>query len=267
MIRRPPRSTLFPYTTLFRSSEFIEILKNYNNGLYVFYAHYGGKYDNRYLYDKLRKDKETKGLIKNLKLIHGHLIYEYDKILFTDSFLLLPESLHKLSEDFDIETKKEIFDMEDWECAGYPIVDSLKSYLRKDCISLYELLIEFKKITGSIGLTIAGVSFNILLNSRYRNMIVKNITLSHFSKEEEDWIRKAYYGGRTDVFQRIVKNVHKYDVNSLYPFVMQSFNFPVGGYSFLDGDNARFRYKEYRGFYRLGIVEAEIETPMDMKIP
>src|SRR3712207_7847550 len=35
MIRRPPRSTLFPYTTLFRSSEsivsFIQWLKEYNS--------------------------------------------------------------------------------------------------------------------------------------------------------------------------------------------------------------------------------------------
>ena len=30
MIRRPPRSTLFPYTTLFRSSDKDTILKNYS---------------------------------------------------------------------------------------------------------------------------------------------------------------------------------------------------------------------------------------------
>src|SRR2546421_9575357 len=34
MIRRPPRSTLFPYTTLFRSvPEFIELLRAYNVAL------------------------------------------------------------------------------------------------------------------------------------------------------------------------------------------------------------------------------------------
>src|SRR5256885_16062908 len=29
MIRRPPRSTLFPYTTLFRSVEYLEILREF----------------------------------------------------------------------------------------------------------------------------------------------------------------------------------------------------------------------------------------------
>ena len=29
MIRRPPRSTLFPYTTLFRSPDVVEFLKKY----------------------------------------------------------------------------------------------------------------------------------------------------------------------------------------------------------------------------------------------
>src|SRR3712207_8856667 len=32
MIRRPPRSTLFPYTTLFRSIEYIE------NGIYTYFS-------------------------------------------------------------------------------------------------------------------------------------------------------------------------------------------------------------------------------------
>src|SRR2546430_8570853 len=30
MIRRPPRSTLFPYTTLFRSADFIALASNFN---------------------------------------------------------------------------------------------------------------------------------------------------------------------------------------------------------------------------------------------
>src|SRR2546422_2164300 len=32
MIRRPPRSTLFPYTTLFRSNFFVELQRNYVRG-------------------------------------------------------------------------------------------------------------------------------------------------------------------------------------------------------------------------------------------
>src|SRR3989454_3258244 len=35
MIRRPPRSTLFPYTTLFRSLEIIRALRGWTSGLAV----------------------------------------------------------------------------------------------------------------------------------------------------------------------------------------------------------------------------------------
>src|SRR3712207_8639595 len=46
MIRRPPRSTLFPYTTLFRSAELHTLLQRANiPGPYVLAGHsFGGKY-------------------------------------------------------------------------------------------------------------------------------------------------------------------------------------------------------------------------------
>ena len=35
MLRRPPRSTLFPYTTLFRSNRIADILKKHNYHGYI----------------------------------------------------------------------------------------------------------------------------------------------------------------------------------------------------------------------------------------
>src|SRR3989475_13280708 len=40
MIRRPPRSTLFPYTTLFRSDDPEDIIKSVRRGLYA--VNFGG---------------------------------------------------------------------------------------------------------------------------------------------------------------------------------------------------------------------------------
>src|SRR5271170_8408653 len=39
MIRRPPRSTLFPYTTLFRSDEGLRLLRNNVDGRATFLVH------------------------------------------------------------------------------------------------------------------------------------------------------------------------------------------------------------------------------------
>src|SRR3712207_8824553 len=38
MIRRPPRSTLFPYTTLFRSVGFVEVLSGPRGGRHLIYT-------------------------------------------------------------------------------------------------------------------------------------------------------------------------------------------------------------------------------------
>src|SRR3712207_7752165 len=45
MIRRPPRSTLFPYTTLFRSYQWHEIRQKFRNPLAAPAVHDGGEVD------------------------------------------------------------------------------------------------------------------------------------------------------------------------------------------------------------------------------
>src|SRR5699024_11462177 len=42
MLRRPPRSTLFPYTTLFRSTCLNTIYKNAGRGTHLFFWVFGG---------------------------------------------------------------------------------------------------------------------------------------------------------------------------------------------------------------------------------
>src|SRR3712207_7463705 len=57
MIRRPPRSTLFPYTTLFRSIGFQEPGNNT--------PYFRGR-NNLYFYRKFREDFPTLGILKNV---------------------------------------------------------------------------------------------------------------------------------------------------------------------------------------------------------
>src|SRR3712207_7320588 len=58
MIRRPPRSTLFPYTTLFRSAKFGGATGNYN-AHHVAYPQYDWKqFGNRFVAAKLGLERE-----------------------------------------------------------------------------------------------------------------------------------------------------------------------------------------------------------------
>ena len=41
-----------------------------------------------------------------------------------------------------------------------------------------------------------------------------------FTKEQDSFIRKSYFGGGVHVFKSFAKKVYHYDINSLYPFVM-----------------------------------------------
>jgi hypothetical protein len=51
--------------------------------------------------------------------------------------------------------------------------------------------------------------------------------LPNYVSREPD-IRLAYYGGRVEIFNKVGADLHYYDVNSLYPWVMATQEMPVG---------------------------------------
>ncbi|OMP10632.1 DNA-directed DNA polymerase, family B, mitochondria/virus [Corchorus olitorius] len=48
------------------------------------------------------------------------------------------------------------------------------------------------------------------------------------NKNEDSFIRRAYYGDHTDTYMPYGEGLDYYDVNSLYPFVMKVFLEPGG---------------------------------------
>ncbi|MCH91257.1 DNA polymerase [Trifolium medium] len=48
------------------------------------------------------------------------------------------------------------------------------------------------------------------------------------TRNEDALIRRGYYGGHADVYIPKGENLYYYDVNSLYPYIMKSFNVPGG---------------------------------------
>jgi hypothetical protein len=73
--------------------------------------------------------------------------------------------------------------------------------------------------------------------------------------------KKAYSGGSTDLYCPYGKNIYRYDVNSLYPFVMKEFPMPVGNITFFEGDITKIDPDAF------GFFNVEITAPKDLNIP
>lgn len=79
-------------------------------------------------------------------------------------------------------------------------------------------------------------------------------------------LKQGYTGGSVDVYKPQGKNIYRYDVNSLYPYVMRNFPMPVGKPIYFEGDlNVLKDYNlKDKAF---GFFEVEVEAPADMNIP
>jgi len=95
----------------------------------------------------------------------------------------------------------------------------------------------------------------------YRSNFMKNSNIPIISGSMYDWFHKGYTGGSVDVYKPYGKNIFRYDVNSLYPYVMKNYAVPVGNPTFFEGDVLKFKDTPY------GIFEAKITAPKEIKIP
>lgn len=222
------------------------------------YAHNGGKYDNRYIFEYAIKA----GLkITSIMPIQNGLVFNLhykNKIFkFKDSIHLLPRSLKELSISFGVDNGKKDFDLKKWIKAGYPITKELKEYLKYDCIALYEVLIKFQESTdATLKDTIASTSFNHLLQYNYKGEKLQDLLCNYQTKAVENNIRLAYKGGRVEVFNRLGKNLFKYDVNSLYPYAMWKYDYPYGKHAHYTDKKDIERKLQFK---RLGVLRCTIE--------
>jgi hypothetical protein len=218
----------------------------------------------------------------------------WGSITFYDSYLLLPSSLKKLSESFNIENSKGIFPVlfNDINYQGeVPNIDyfnnisfleynnykkqfnnnwNFKEESIKYCIlfckSLYQILSKFQSLifkTLSINInnypTLPSLAFGI-----FRIHYLKKDTIHQISGDIDKNIRSGYTGGSTDIYipkPPIGIKIHAYDVNSLYPFVLKSFKYPVGNPTYFEGDILKDNPNAFGFFY------VKIVTPNDLKQP
>lgn len=210
------------------------------------FAHFGGRYDMNFIFDRLQERGNCNvefycsgSMVIRMRIRHGrYLAY------LCDSFRLLPAALRDLTIAFNVEHKKTSYDF-----GNMVFGRELLEYNEQDCRGLYEVLYNFFEQTGIRSETFATHAL------RYwrREFLTRTIWKPH--EYVTDFIRRGLFGGHVEVFKRTAPNLNAYDVNSMYPFVMQ---FPVP----VDYVAESKQLKE--SLY--GFVEAIVKVP-DMYIP
>jgi len=109
--------------------------------------------------------------------------------------------------------------------------------------------------------TLSSLSFGIFLTKYLNNL---KISIPMLSGQINKDIRLSYTGGSTDMF--IPHNldnelVYGYDINSLYPSVMQNKNLPIGKPTYFEGDIRKYNPEAYGFFY------CKVETPINLIHP
>jgi hypothetical protein len=112
--------------------------------------------------------------------------------------------------------------------------------------------------------TLSSLAFAI-----FRSKFLKDDEIPIIQGELYQILKNSFTGGSVDVYKpRPEENekVFRYDVNSLYPFVMKEKNMPIGNPIYFNGD-ILYVY-DYLGLERpFGFFEVEIKAPDNMKIP
>ena len=238
------------------------LVKKYRG--FAAYAHNGGKFDFSFLLQRIiEKDSFKQWTIKPMRA--GSRIIQIDleknkhKWTIRDSMALFPNaSLKNLTDNFDVKSKKGDFEHSKINWRNWQkLAPEWKPYLVNDCKGLYEVLEIFESFLME--------KFNVSLR---KNITIAQTAMHTFRKKylkfniatyqaTENDIRKAFYGGRVEIFKTMCKKANYYDVNSLYPSVMKKHFYPVGTpiKSFI------MTVEDF------GVAYAFIEVPEDIDIP
>ena len=186
-------------------------------------------------------------------------------IEWKDSLRIFPMSLNKLCKMFGIEGKLTPYNpkFRDLNMFNIPrLLNSFKNYALQDAKALFDALytaqniywIDYHVDIQSVYST-ATLSLKIY---RTRFQIIEIFILpAHF----DSFVRNAYFGGGTDVYKAYGKNIHHYDVNSLYPFAMLN---PMP-YDLVQNKIIKLNNRSLDNFF--GYAKVNIICPLDMLRP
>ena len=214
------------------------------------------------------KSYKLKPLMRNNRL-YELAVYSGKKMLFRfrDSLNLLPGKLSALANNlcpglgpkgsipYDELTPSNLASMK----------KSLLDYMKQDILLLGGVMQKAQEIYWKLymldiesKITLSSLALSIF---RMKYYDASNWPIHIPNKNEDCFIRNAYYGGHTDTYKPYGEDLYYYDVNSLYPFVMKEFPMP-GGVPVWHGN---LEDKDLDSM--LGFIEAYVVCPKTIKKP
>jgi hypothetical protein len=154
----------------------------------------------------------------------------------------------------------------------------LAQHNRWDTMATWELAEQFRQIYNQVGVDLKATAPSNALEIFRTSFFPKDFSIHRIGDDLNILERKAYFGGRCEMFRRGKQGILSYDVHSMYPSVMVEHVYPDPGNSERRGDrviNSSVRhYKEgadthWRKWYDkgyLGVFTCKVSVP-DMHIP
>ena len=181
------------------------------------------------------KSYKIKPLMRNHRL-YEIAVYSGKRMLFRfrDSLNLLPGKRSSLAKNLcpELGQKGSIPYDELTESNLESMKNSLIDYMKQDILLLggvmqkaQEIYWKLYKVDIESKITLPSLALSIFRMKYYDS---SNYPIHIPNKNEDSFLRRAYYGGHTDTYKPYGENLFYYDVNSLYPFIMIEFPMPGG---------------------------------------
>lgn len=241
-------------------ADFLEFILQKKYDGWRLFAHFGGRYDLNFIFDHIRtrSDIRCSFYCSGSLVIRLTIMWKRYKVHLCDSYRLFYNprdgsqtrttdkmGLAALTKAFGVEHQKQAFEFENMQYGK-----ALIEYNEYDCRGLYEVIDKFFKETGVFSETYASHALRLWRKEFLRETIWKP------RPDVLDLARASYVGGRVEIFKFISPHVFCYDVNSMYPYVMQS---PIPT-DFI-GESHQLTDKYY-GFCDAEVYVPEVYTPV-----
>lgn len=244
--------------------EFLIFLNRDMKSVKHIFVHNLGAFDGYFIFKYLAQLCKPSVINTILDEANNFIRIQYCSVNFIDSLRLFPVSLQELCQVFNNGVGKiskyqpEFNNISLFE--NQVAYEKFLEYANQDAIVLYLSMVEATKhYLEHYGVELCrNLSLSSLSLKIFRQRFMKK-SIPALNNQMDSFIRNSYYGGSTDIYKQYAKDLYYYDVNSLYPFVMQKYMplNPIAHYK------APFDLKNFFGFALAKVTAPEgIENPI-----
>ena len=232
------------------------------------WAHNGGRFDFLWLLDAMNRY----GLRRPVSVTMsgaGIVKMAVGKTTFLDTYRLFPMPLRAFTDG----KKGGISDLCECgkNCGGFcavrpdasrAVLTQVAEYCALDCTAAVDAMDHFRGVAETLG-----IELGITVGSSAWKTARKDLDLdpAPLQKREWTWARRAYHGGRVEVFRSMSSAGHACDVNSMYPWALAATALPVSPRGLSFGSQATRDW--VAGFPGLYIARVEVPDSFVPPLP